>query len=269
MNPKLTLGQLLSRLSKMKSSIPAYLIGSLVDRGWSDNDWDLMVEPFTRTKDILFASLPSEYQEACHVSLASHLQRAQPLLPLGGHLLWDYADKEPFQPDPILHHSVLFTINATLSRFSDPLFILDAGCGIGHALTTFEALGHHAIGLSSSIEDVNALRNLGFEVYLMDMNCLDFPDNSFDIYWSHHSLEHSVAPCLALAEARRVLRPGGQAIISVPEGPSHTSHHYTFYHKGLTDLLHLSGFQPSSVSVRPIKIATLRNLLAIAKKEPQ
>jgi len=49
-----------------------------------------------------------------------------------------------------------------------------------------------------------------------DVECLSFTDNSFDLIISNDVLEHVVNPYKSLEEACRVLRPGGQLLMTVP-----------------------------------------------------
>lgn len=49
-----------------------------------------------------------------------------------------------------------------------------------------------------------------------DATALDFPDASFDLLFSYHVLEHIADRDRALAEMRRVLRPGGVFCIGTP-----------------------------------------------------
>lgn len=49
-----------------------------------------------------------------------------------------------------------------------------------------------------------------------DAMALEFPDDSFDLVYSYHALEHISDPGLALREMRRVLRPGGRFCIGTP-----------------------------------------------------
>ena len=58
--------------------------------------------------------------------------------------------------------------------------------------------------------DINDL----FELQL-DLEALDLPENSLDMLIANHVLEH-VDDAKALAEVFRVLKPGGQAILTVP-----------------------------------------------------
>jgi SAM-dependent methyltransferase len=50
----------------------------------------------------------------------------------------------------------------------------------------------------------------------MDITQIRFPDDSFDTVLCSHVLEHVADDHRALCEIRRVLKPGGQAIILVP-----------------------------------------------------
>jgi SAM-dependent methyltransferase len=49
-----------------------------------------------------------------------------------------------------------------------------------------------------------------------DLTCLSFPDSSFDLVYASHVLEHIQGDKSAIREMRRVLAPGGLAILPVP-----------------------------------------------------
>lgn len=49
-----------------------------------------------------------------------------------------------------------------------------------------------------------------------DLTALEFEDNSFDAVVCNHVLEHIPADHLAMAEIRRVLKPGAKALLQVP-----------------------------------------------------
>jgi hypothetical protein len=58
---------------------------------------------------------------------------------------------------------------------------------------------------------------------VQDLQQLTFPDQSFDLVVSSHVMEHVPDPWLALREVRRVLRPGGRYVFSIPfRGPELT-----------------------------------------------
>ena len=104
--------------------------------------------------------------------------------------------------------------------------LLDAGCGPGSItldLARVVAPGE-AVGIDiqpSQVERARAFAaqrgatNLRFEV--ADIYQLPFPDRSFDAVFAHGVLMHLRQPVRALAELRRVLRPGGIAGIRDPD----------------------------------------------------
>jgi len=55
-----------------------------------------------------------------------------------------------------------------------------------------------------------ALKNVSFET--ADILRLPFPDGSFDLVWSKHLLQWLKRPQEAIAEMRRVTRPGGRVV---------------------------------------------------------
>ncbi len=94
--------------------------------------------------------------------------------------------------------------------------VLDVGFGTGYSLDKFKSLGIHAIGISLDQHEVASARAIGHDVHLMDMAFLDFDDESFDLVWCRHSLEHSAMPLIALMEFKRVLRENGYLYVELP-----------------------------------------------------
>ena len=50
----------------------------------------------------------------------------------------------------------------------------------------------------------------------VDLECMTFPDEMFDMVICNHTLEHVNDPAVALGETRRVLKPGGRFICQTP-----------------------------------------------------
>lgn len=89
--------------------------------------------------------------------------------------------------------------------------VLDVGCGIGHS---YELLApRETVGLDM---DPGVLAGQQRETKVGDMRALPFADASFAGVLSVQSIEHVPDPETALSEARRVLAPGGTAVIVTP-----------------------------------------------------
>ena len=89
--------------------------------------------------------------------------------------------------------------------------VLDLGCGVGHS---FHLLApRETVGVDRSAD---ALTGQERETIVADMRELPLPAASFDAVLSVQSLEHVPDPERVLAEARRVLRPGGTAVFVTP-----------------------------------------------------
>lgn len=58
----------------------------------------------------------------------------------------------------------------------------------------------------------------------MDMHRLAFADHTFDLVFGSHVWEHALEPARALAEAVRVLRPGGYLYAAFPVGFKPNAH---------------------------------------------
>ena len=95
---------------------------------------------------------------------------------------------------------------------------LDVGCGDGG--TSGGWLHEHAgsyLGVDISESAIEMASARGLDARLIDdAGDLPFPDGSFDLAICTEVLEHLFAPQRALAEIRRVLRPGGRVIVTVP-----------------------------------------------------
>ncbi|MDE0183211.1 MAG: class I SAM-dependent methyltransferase [Caldilineaceae bacterium] len=99
--------------------------------------------------------------------------------------------------------------------------VLDAGCGAGHAASTFAPHAASVVALDfteSMLQQVELLaeaRGLGnIATRLGDVESLPFDDSTFDLVISRYSAHHWPNPAQALNEFRRVLRRGGQFILS-------------------------------------------------------
>jgi SAM-dependent methyltransferase len=100
---------------------------------------------------------------------------------------------------------------ALCAGFLGPGRVLDLGCGVGHS---FELLApRETVGVDV---DAAALAGQARETVVADMRALPFADGSFASVLSVQSLEHVPDPERVVAEARRVLEPGGVAVFVTP-----------------------------------------------------
>jgi SAM-dependent methyltransferase len=94
--------------------------------------------------------------------------------------------------------------------------VLDLGCRDG-ALTREFAAGNEVVGVDADRDALAEAQKLGIETRWADLDePLPFPDASFDVVVAGELLEHLRGPRQLVAEARRVLRPGGTLVASVP-----------------------------------------------------
>lgn len=89
--------------------------------------------------------------------------------------------------------------------------LLDLGCGVGHS---FDALApRETVGLDISAE---ALAGQDRETVVSDMRDTPFPDAAFSSVLSCHSVEHVKDPERVVAEAARLIEPGGTVVFITP-----------------------------------------------------
>jgi SAM-dependent methyltransferase len=94
--------------------------------------------------------------------------------------------------------------------------VLDLGCRSG-ALTGHFLEGNEVVGLDVDAAALAKARELGIETVVASVEePLPFEDSSFDAVVAGELLEHLQFPDALVAEAKRVLRPGGVFVGSVP-----------------------------------------------------
>jgi ubiquinone/menaquinone biosynthesis C-methylase UbiE len=97
--------------------------------------------------------------------------------------------------------------------------VLEVGCGLGTDAVNFARHGARYTGLDlteASIELVRrrfTLEGMSADLRTADAENLPFPDESFDLVYSHGVLHHTPDTQHAINEAHRVLRPGGVAMV--------------------------------------------------------
>jgi len=143
--------------------------------------------------------------------------------------------------------------------------LLDVGCGAGQKMVEFKSLGWGVCGVELSSEAADAGRNLGLEVVTTPLTEAPWPEAHFTAITFYHSLEHMPSPREALRDAFRLMAPGGELLVAVPnfgclerklfgknwdwlDVPVHF-HHFT--KATLTRMIAATGFRIETVGFSP------------------
>jgi SAM-dependent methyltransferase len=95
--------------------------------------------------------------------------------------------------------------------------VIEVGCGAGRDGVVIAGAGIAYAGVDLSPGMVEHCRSLGLDAQVAVATSLPFPDDSFDAAWTMSTLMHLPGDdlILALAELRRVVRPGGLVEIGI------------------------------------------------------
>lgn len=115
--------------------------------------------------------------------------------------------------------SVLPTANQELAAPR----IIDVGCGTGHLLLALSNQLQRPLrlyGLDFSDSAIRRSKKLvpNAELAMASVYEIPYPDDDFDLVTCTETLEHLERPKEALQEMLRVLKPGGQLVLTVPDG---------------------------------------------------
>jgi len=124
------------------------------------------------------------------------------------------------------HAEALINMNrvlATRAELHSGDRVLDAGCGVGgSAIWLAREFGVRVVGINVVPGDIdqgrryarrrNVADRVTFE--LRDMTRTAFPEGSFDVVWAIESICHVPDKREFLAEARRLLKPGGRLVVA-------------------------------------------------------
>ncbi|WP_158090251.1 class I SAM-dependent methyltransferase [Kiloniella majae] len=96
--------------------------------------------------------------------------------------------------------------------------MLDLGCGDGNNLAWLTDYAEQLWGSDYNILRLARVKERKLNVGIFLGNILDYPvvDNTFEIVYFNHVLEHIQDDDAALATAHRVLKPGGLLVLGVP-----------------------------------------------------
>jgi len=119
-------------------------------------------------------------------------------------------------PETFFHRSRARSVRSLVARYADSEApMLDAGCGTGLNLRHLPA-GSVGLDLNARHLALVEQRLPDHPVVLGDVEAMPFEDERFGTVVCTEVIEHVPHPARALAEIRRVLRPAGVLIGSVP-----------------------------------------------------
>ena len=123
---------------------------------------------------------------------------------------WDQLREELF--------GTQFTAPALLGLLPDSWIVADLGCGTGQLLPVLSPLVARVVGVDASDEMLAAARARAaslpnVELRRGSLEALPLPDGAVDAAVMMLVLHHLPSPGRALAEARRILKPGGRLLV--------------------------------------------------------
>lgn len=130
-------------------------------------------------------------------------------------LKYYYEDYIAHVPERInLLEKIYYRLFRNTRGLRPPRRLLDIGCGNGKYLGFMRSQGWEAVGVDAGPGCEFARQALNLEVYDGNLWEHRFPGNSFDVITLWFVLEHIWDPVRLLGECHRILKPGGQIIIS-------------------------------------------------------
>lgn len=126
-----------------------------------------------------------------------------------------YSDRGLHQRDSLY----LWFLEQVLRHAPPPARLLDVSCGEGDFLRFASQAGYAAAGIDFSLAALQTLDQRGgaaIPAVAANAHGLPFADASFDVVTNLGSLEHYFDPAQGAREMARVLRPGGRAVVLLP-----------------------------------------------------
>jgi ubiquinone/menaquinone biosynthesis C-methylase UbiE len=146
------------------------------------------------------------------------------------------------------------TKSRIIAERSDPgSAVIDIACGNGSILRDLRMQGFTSLsGLEISHYAVKRLREEGFNMIHGTLPRIPVPDQSFDTVIASQVLEHIIRRNVFASEISRIMKPGGQAFIFVPNdclGPIDEPEHVIKYNSKTFQLFLERHFDVLSVEV--------------------
>jgi 2-polyprenyl-3-methyl-5-hydroxy-6-metoxy-1,4-benzoquinol methylase len=174
-----------------------------------------------------------------------------------------------------------------LPREQRPVKVLDIGCADGHVLNWFRRVRTHEVetyGVDMNEQAVEKARQKGHQAYLGRFEDVDLPDNTFDLVWASHVIEHVPDPKAFTEKAYQILRPGGLFWFWTPNiesidakwfrdkhwGAYHFPRHWVFYSpQSVKHLAAATGFELAHIEYQPNAIFWVWTFHSLMKSNDQ
>jgi SAM-dependent methyltransferase len=170
--------------------------------------------------------------------------------PTEGSLQYYYEDYMAHVPERIgFLEKVYYRLFRYPKRRNSPGRLLDIGCGNGKYLDFMRSRGWDVAGVDTGPGCAFPRDVLKIPVYNGHLWDHKFPDDSFDVITLWFVIEHVWDPVRLMEECRRILKPGGQIIISTLNSASFEAKWFKRYWWHLLAPEHLSQFDPHSLGV--------------------
>ena len=132
--------------------------------------------------------------------------------------IWDKSSIE-LELEAVRYERAQEIIRAYLPFLSQEELHLEAGSGLSAVVISLRELGYDVLGLDYAQNALRDSRRFDSTLPLTagDVHCLPYRDDCFGSYLSFGVLEHFEEGMLpALAEAYRVIKPGGILVLTIP-----------------------------------------------------
>lgn len=140
--------------------------------------------------------------------------------------LWYQDEQSPEETSPWRHHlrkrrlyvSGLLKRELAARGEEKASRLLDLGCGDGNNLAWLGQFAHSLWGSDYNLIRLARAKKIMPEAETFLANILDYPapDNTFDMIFFNHVIEHIPDDMAALKEIRRILAPGGRLVLGAP-----------------------------------------------------
>ncbi|GIF74915.1 bifunctional glycosyltransferase/class I SAM-dependent methyltransferase [Asanoa siamensis] len=220
-------GMLGTGLTEFHSGYRAYSVAALKDIPFTENtddfdfDTQIIIQLLHAKKHIAEIPIPTYYgDEICYVNGMKYAKDVvkdvveYKLSSKGfGTSAWiPSVDEYAFKDGDGTSHAVILEMMAQM----EPAKVLDIGCSGGRLAEFMRAAGHHVTGVDYL--EVPGVRDRVDVFYQADLTNGIPPEIGvgFDVVIAGDIIEHLPRPTETMREIRRVLRPGGQVLLSVP-----------------------------------------------------